>query len=78
MSGQKDKLVSKGKQFEYECVNIWNPGLVKRIKIVVPEVSLCNEIKTSRSVMTIIELLCLSSIILQETSEKRAKQWFLL
>ena len=58
-------------------VKLWNPQITATDKILIPPVSLCDEIKTSGFDMAMIEMLCLSGFLLEETSKSGHKKWFL-
>ena len=56
---------------------MWNPHIISNTKIIIPPVSICDEIKMIGFGMTGIKLLCLSGILIEQISQKGNKKWFL-
>ena len=67
----------KSHSFNYDTVKLWNQDIDKNSLIVIPPVSLRDEIKTTGFAMSVIEILCLCGILIEHISPKVFKSWVL-
>ena len=77
VSSEQILLMNNANQFQFRTVTVWNPHVVSNTKIIIPPVSICDEIKTIGFGMAVIELLCVSGILIKKVSQKGNKKWFL-
>ena len=52
---------------------MWNPKIIDNFLVLIPPVSLRYEIKTTDFGMDVIEILCLSGILVEQTSKNGVK-----
>ena len=76
-SSEKYYFIKETKEFQYNQVKLWNQNIITTDKILIPQVSLCEKIKTSGFGMAMIEMLWLSGFLLEETSKFCHKKWHL-
>ena len=64
-------------KFQNKIVQQWNPESVKTISMIISPVSLRDEIKTNGYGMAIIEILCLSGLLIHDVSDHGVESWAL-
>ena len=62
-------------KFQQKIVHQWNPESSKATSLMIPPVSLRDEIKTNGYGMAIIEILCLSGLLIHVTSDLGVESW---
>ena len=65
-------------EFQSKIVDAWNPKAKECSSLIIPPVSLRDEIKTNGYGMAIIELLCLSGILIHNISDVGGESWVLV
>ena len=65
------------KKFQQCVVEQWHPASKEPSSLIIPPVSLRDEIKTDGYGMAIIEILCLSGILIQVSRKDEAFTWVL-
>ena len=64
-------------KYKEKIVQQWNPESVKVTSLIIPPVSLRDEIKTNGYGTEIIEILCLSSFLIHKVSDHGVESWAL-
>ena len=76
---QKEKpLLRNIHRFQQNIVNEWNPQAMECSSLIIHPVSLRDEITTNGYGMAIIELLCLSGILIHTVSDMKVESWDLV
>ena len=76
---QKEKpLLRNIDELQSKIVDEWSPNAKECSSLIIPHVSLRNEIKTNGYGMTITELLCLSGILIHNISPMEVELWDLV
>ena len=65
-------------KFQSKIVDIWNPKAKECSSLIIPPISLRDEIKTNGYGMAIIELLCLSGILIHTICDVGGDSWVLV
>ena len=73
----KSTLIKEISTFQQEAVASWNTGIKKNSKLMIPPVSLRDEITTKGFGMAVIELLCLVGILKEEQIDETRSKWVL-
>ena len=66
----KTDLLRDAANFQNKVVKQWNPESSKATSLIIPPVSLRDEIKTNGYGMAIIEILCLCGLLIHEVSDQ--------
>ena len=77
MTHSESKILQEVTRFQEKTVRIWHPESIKATSLMIPSLSLRDKIKTNGYGMAIIEILCLSGLLIHEVSDDGYESWCL-